>query len=103
MADDPEQVRGAGAGRGGSAGAVRDRGQGAAAQLEPQSLLLLPLLLLPAQLLADAGPALAGAAGRALHEAAGVHGLSRLPRAALALRDVRAAEILSRLPFLARP
>src|SRR6266550_2586832 len=87
--------------------AVGDAGAGTAApaqhQLEPQSLLLLPLLLLPAQLLAPAEPALAGADRRALHAAARLHGLPRLPGAPLALRTVEADAALPRLPLLARP
>src|SRR5262249_25895126 len=58
---------------------------GAAALPHRPQLLPLPLLLLPAQLLADDGPSLPGTAGQALHAAAGVHGLSPLQGTALAL------------------
>src|SRR5262245_50403957 len=81
IADDAEQVHGRAAGGVGSAGAERLGGQGATAtadQLQSQSLLLLSVLLLPAQLLADARSALAGTARRTVHETAGVHGLSGL-------------------------
>src|SRR6266699_3730030 len=54
--------------------------------VQPRPPLLLPLLLLPAQLLAHPGPALAGALRGPVHAAARLHGLPALPRAALALR-----------------
>src|SRR4051794_12613563 len=55
-------------------------------ELPAEPALQLPLLLLPAQLLARDEPAMARAAGRPLPAAAGVHGVPRLPRAGLALR-----------------
>src|SRR3954470_10564143 len=47
-------------------------------QLQPESLLLLPLLLLPAQLLAAAGAEVSGTCRSAIHEAAGLHGVPGL-------------------------
>jgi hypothetical protein len=66
------------------------------------AVLLLPLLLFPAQLLAEHGPGMAGAARITLRAAAGVHGLPAIPRKPLALRMVAAATLLPRVPFLAR-
>ena len=63
----------------------RPQESGPSAKLYSRSLLPLLLLLLSAQLLANARTALAGAGWCALHEAACVHGLSGLPGAALAL------------------
>src|SRR5262245_11546769 len=81
---------------------ARERTEGGGPAGEPGPLLLLPLPPVPAQLLAGGDAAVAGAARRALPAASGVHGLSAVPRAALALRPARAEELLSRLPFLAR-
>src|SRR5262249_44571565 len=61
----------------------------------------LPLLLLPAQLLADHGPEVAGGLRQPLRPAARLDGLPAVRRAPLAARILVAAEILSRLPFLA--
>src|SRR5262245_11807426 len=54
-------------------------------QLPTQSPVLLSLLLLPAQLLAGNGPALAGTAGCAIHASAGLSSVSGVPRAWLAV------------------
>src|SRR5262245_5687617 len=72
-----------GAGGAGAGGRPGLPGRGAAVQ--PRPPLLLPLLLLPAQLLADAGPALAGAARGAVHAPPPLLGLPAVPGAALAL------------------
>src|SRR5262249_35142882 len=66
-------------------------------------LFLLPVLLLPAQLLAVEQPAMAGAAGVPIPTAASLHGLPAVPGTALALHAVRIAPLLQRQPFLARP
>src|SRR5262245_46283047 len=51
-----------------------------------ESLLLLPLLLFSAQLLAQPDAPVAGAARLALHAPSRLHGLSAIPRTQLALR-----------------
>src|SRR5947208_7037965 len=61
------------------------RGLGPGGRRPPDPLPLLPVLLLAAQLLADAGPAVARTAGRPLHASAGLPGLPALPRRSLAL------------------
>src|SRR5207248_4896003 len=80
--------------------AVVDPRAGPGGGLVHRPVLLLPLLLLPAQLLAQ-HDLLAGEAGRPVHAPAGVHGLPAVPRAALALRVAGAAELLPRVPLLA--
>src|SRR5215471_7405368 len=48
---------------------------GASGRRIPRPLLLLSLLLLSAQLLAEPGPSVAGKAGQSLHATTGLHGL----------------------------
>src|SRR5262245_966701 len=74
-----------------------------ATRVSAQSLVLLPLLLFPAQLLAADEPEVARAARIPLHAAAGLSGLPRVPRKQLALRILAAPTLLQRLPLLARP
>src|SRR5205807_5964585 len=69
--------------------------------LPVRAVLLLPLLLLPPQLLAGEQPPLAGRTQPAVHAAAGVHGVPAVPRAELALRAVATAEVLPRFSLLA--
>ena len=64
---------------------------------------LLPVLVLPPQLLAGVQPAVAGAPGGPVHAAAGLHGLPGLQGAELAVRPVGPEEVLPRVPLLARP
>src|SRR5206468_11914062 len=66
-------------------------------------LLLLPLLLLPPHVLADARAQVARTGGRSVPTATRVHGLPTVPRDGVAVRFVRTAQVLSRFPFLARP
>src|SRR5262245_32220416 len=75
----------------------RGRGEGPA----PAALLLLPLLLLPPQLLAHAQPAVARAAGPSVRPSTGVHGVSPVQGAELALRAVDADEVSPGLALLA--
>src|SRR5436190_373383 len=72
-------------------------------QLRAESVLLLSAPLLSAQLLARDGAALAGTDRDAVSKAAGLSGVSPLPRTGLALRNVAIAEILSRTSLLAGP
>src|SRR5581483_7924959 len=69
----------------------------------PAAVLLLPVLLLPGQLLAAEQPAVAGAEGRPVRPPAGVHGLPAVQGAGLAVRVVDPDEVLPREPLLARP
>src|SRR5207237_6909927 len=76
---------------------------GAAGRLPPaQPVLLLPLLLLPAQLLAGHGAEVAGAGRGRLHAAAGVHGLPAVQGAVVALRELGGPALLPRVSLLAR-
>src|SRR5262245_14956179 len=79
------------------AGGVADVGQfrPGTTGLRSGPVLLLPLPPVPAQLLAAELPRLAGEDRRPVSPAARLHGLSALPRAALALRHARADELLS--------
>src|SRR5262249_8088148 len=70
-------------------------------KLSAESSLLLAVLLLPAQLLARDGPALARGARHAVHAAAGLPGVSCVSRTRLALRTLGTAALLSRPSFLA--
>src|SRR5436305_11949460 len=81
----------------GAGGACAGTGRG------PEPLLLLPVLLFSAQLLAEPGTVLAGTGRPPLSEAAGLHGLPAFPGTRLALRPLGAALVLSRLPLLAGP
>src|SRR5437868_14556933 len=74
---------------------------GAGTAVHHGPVLLLPLLLLSAQLLAADVAGLPGTSRRALPAAARLHGLPALPRAALALRPAQPDEPLPRLPLLA--
>src|SRR5262245_9918454 len=90
------------AGRGPVRGPVRGRvgyGLGRGPAAAPR--VLLPVRVLPPQLLADVQPAMAGAAGRPIHAAARVHGVPAIPRAELVLLPVDLPQVLSREPLLA--
>src|SRR5262249_4557352 len=99
-----DEATDASAARGRSAGAgpvVGLASAGTGAELQHGSFLLLPLLLLPTQLLAEHFAHLAGASRPALRQAAGLYVVPGLPGDALALRSEPANELLPRLPFLA--
>src|SRR5829696_7081396 len=92
------RLRGAGYRAVGGLRAARGRARAA-----PSAVLLLPLLLLPPQLLAAEQPAVAGAEGPPVRAPARVSGLPRVQGAGLAVRTLDTDEVLPRPPLLARP
>ena len=74
-------------------------GPGAAASAN----VVLPVSVLPPQLLAGLEPAVPGSQGQPVHATAGIHGVPAVQRAGLALRNVVANEVLPWPSLLAGP